>query len=328
MAILSSIRPAVRRGWIAFGMVVGLIGLPALADDDPARASADPMNAATYIGEKQCISCHGEEDAHFKETLHAKTFRLNPRNENERRVCEACHGPGSLHAKNTADKTLIVGFTREWETPVEKQAQQCLSCHQGGNRMHWPGSIHATNQLSCSDCHNPMDKLSAQGALKKASITQVCETCHQQQRAEFDKRSHMPVHEGKMTCVDCHNPHGTITRPLLKADSVNEVCYACHAEKRGPFIWEHAPVRENCVNCHLPHGSNHDKLLQAARPMLCQQCHANTNHPSAFYNASQMAGMIGLPGATSNARVMARSCQNCHAQVHGSNHPSGARFTR
>ena len=347
MAMFSA-RSAVRFCLITFGMVVGLMGQPVLAADNAAGVSAnkyfathkepaggsvpipaaDPRSGATYIGEKACIECHGQENSHFKETLHSKVFRLNPKNDVERQVCEACHGPGSLHAKNAEDRNLIIGFTREWGTPVETQTAQCLTCHSGGNRMHWPGSIHAANKLSCSDCHNPMDKLSGQGLLKKASISDVCETCHRQQRSEFMKRSHMPLPEGKMTCVDCHNPHGSVTRPLLKGDSVNETCYTCHAEKRGPFIWEHAPVRENCMNCHLPHGSNNDKLLQVARPMLCQQCHGNQFHPAAFYNASQMASNIGLAGAVSNTRVMARSCQNCHSQIHGSNHPSGSRFER
>jgi DmsE family decaheme c-type cytochrome len=107
------------------------------------------------------------------------------------------------------------------------------------------------------------------------------------------------------------------------------VCYPCHAEKRGPFIWEHAPVREKCTNCHEPHGSNHDKLLQAARPYLCQQCHQNTNHPAAFYSANQTANnTFGAAGVALNSRVMGRSCQNCHSQIHGSNHPAGARFQR
>ena len=152
--------------------------------------------------------------------------------------------------------------------------------------------------------------------------------CHPQQRAEFRKRSHMPVLEGKMTCTDCHNPHGTTTRPLLKADSVNDVCYVCHAEKRGPYLWEHAPVRERCTNCHLPHGSNHDKLLVAARPYLCQQCHNSASlHSGQFFGAQQNAA-AGLQGGSPSFYVIGRACQNCHTQIHGSNHPSGARFQR
>ena len=84
----------------------------------------------------------------------------------------------------------------------------------------------------------------------------------------------MPLLEGKLSCTDCHNPHGSTTSPLLKADSVNEVCYSCHAEKRGPFLFEHSPVRESCLNCHSPHGSDFEALLNVPRPMLCQQCHA------------------------------------------------------
>ena len=36
---------------------------------------------AEYIGEARCIECHGQENKHFSETLHAKVFRLNPKND-------------------------------------------------------------------------------------------------------------------------------------------------------------------------------------------------------------------------------------------------------
>ena len=85
----------------------------------------------------------------------------------------------------------------------------------------------------------------------------------------------MPVREGKNDVLDCHNPHGSYTDALLKEATVNDDCYKCHAEKRGPFLYEHAPVRENCLNCHEPHGTNNEFLLKIPRPRLCQQCHAN-----------------------------------------------------
>ena len=106
-----------------------------------------------------------------------------------------------------------------------------------------------------------MAKFCAQGLERKPAIAEACYGCHQQQRLQFNKQSHMPLPEGKMTCTDCHNPHGSTTQSLLKAETVNDTCYQCHAEKRGPFLWEHAPVRENCLNCHNPHGSNHEYLL-------------------------------------------------------------------
>jgi DmsE family decaheme c-type cytochrome len=124
---------------------------------------------------------------------------------------------------------------------------------------------------------------------------------------------------------------------LLKAENANNLCYTCHAEKRGPYLWEHAPVRENCLNCHNPHGSNHDKLLVAARPYLCQQCHSpSIGHPGNFWNNSntaQSAATENPPNAnfatsTMSQRIIGRSCQNCHSQIHGSNHPAGARWQR
>lgn len=306
--------------------LAALLALPVALP--PALANAARAAEGGYVGERVCLTCHALEGRHFSGTLHAKVFGSNPRNALESRGCEACHGPGSRHVDNVADRTALIGYTRGWNTPVERQNAQCLACHQGGRRIHWPGSTHDLQRVACADCHNPMARLSVSGLQRTASINETCFACHSQQRAEFRRRSHMPLHEGRMNCSDCHNPHGASTRPLLKADSVNTLCYGCHAEKRGPFLWEHAPVRENCTHCHQPHGSNHDMLLVAARPYLCQQCH-NTplGHAALFYRADQNA-LGATRGGTQSARVIGRSCSNCHTQIHGSNHPSGARFQR
>ena len=301
-----------------FGVLLGvLLAMPAASQATPAPADAHT------VGETVCVRCHASENQHFGHTAHAKAFRQNPRNERERQVCEACHGPGSRHLADATDRDGIIGFTRGWGTPVEIQNAQCLGCHQGRQRIYWPDSAHASNQVACSDCHNPMARFSANGLLRSAGISETCATCHGQQRAEFRKRSHMPLPEGKMSCESCHNPHGSPTRPMLKTSSVNALCTSCHAEKRGPFIWEHAPVRENCLNCHEAHGSNQEALLVAPRPFICQQCHTSRTHQNKLLTALNQPG-----GIDPNERLMGRSCQTCHAQVHGSNHPAGVRFLR
>jgi DmsE family decaheme c-type cytochrome len=286
-------------------------------------ASAQAQEPSGYVGEKRCAQCHQLEQEHWAHTVHAKLFRPDSRDALAARGCEACHGPGAKHLLDATDRTAIIAFTRRRGAPVEAQNAQCLQCHQGRERIFWQGSMHERTQLGCSDCHNPMAKFSASGLLARSGVNETCFTCHQQQRAEFRKRSRMPVLEGKMSCGDCHNPHGSVTRPLLKADSVNQLCTTCHAEKRGPFIWEHAPVRRNCLECHVPHGSSHESLLVVARPFLCQQCHANVSHPA------NLVTRQNLPrGAFPDERAMNRSCSNCHSQIHGSNHPAGARFHR
>jgi DmsE family decaheme c-type cytochrome len=293
------------------------------APDTKAAPAGDAGDARTFVGQKVCESCHQQEAANWAHTIHAAVFTLNPRNAVEARGCEACHGPGSAHVANPSDLSTIISFSHKSLTPIPAQNAQCLSCHEGGPRIFWHGSIHEDNNLACSDCHNPMANFSAHGLTARASINETCFSCHKVQRAQFNMRSHMPLPEGKMSCTDCHSPHGSTTDPLLKANSVNEVCYSCHADKRGPFLFEHAPVRESCLNCHNPHGSNFESLLTAPRPMLCQQCHAQDGHPAQLLTRGNLAG-----GPMPDPRLISTSCQTCHVNVHGSNDPSGSRFER
>jgi len=85
------------------GMQVARWALYAFACAFAFAAHAIPPEA-TYVGEKTCIKCHDVEAKHFSHTQHAKIFRENPKNALEARVCEACHGPGSLHAQRGTDR--------------------------------------------------------------------------------------------------------------------------------------------------------------------------------------------------------------------------------
>ena len=290
---------------------------------DALREGGWPLSNAEYVGADTCKNCHQAIKAHYAHTKHAIAFERNPDSPLEERNCEACHGPGSAHRDNPSEHDSIVAFGQESELPKAVVNGQCLQCHDGGERTHWDSSIHDANELMCSDCHNPMARFSRNGLQRFSSVNATCMACHKTQQAEFRKRSHMPLLEGKIACVDCHNPHGSSTDPLLKADNVNQVCYTCHQEKRGPFVFEHAPVRENCSNCHKPHGSNHEFLLKVARPFLCQSCHSHSRHINDMLPAEATPA-----GPFTDARVAGRSCQNCHAQIHGSNHPAGVRMHR
>lgn len=287
-----------------------------------ARVAENPdAPEARMVGQATCTGCHARETEHFAHTTHALGMNVAYAADPATPTCEACHGPGSLHAQQPTRKGTIIAFTHQGGTDVQTQADACLGCHQGGPRNHWLGSVHQRNDVSCSDCHNPMSRSSAEGLQAQHSINDTCATCHQDIRQQFNQRSHMPLSEGQMTCVDCHNPHGSINATLLKTDTVNKTCYQCHAEKRGPFLWEHAPARESCLNCHTPHGSNQHALLVAPVPMLCQQCHSHTRHPNDLFTEQQLAS-----GATPDERLMGRGCLTCHAQIHGSNHPAGPRL--
>ncbi|MEX0617768.1 MAG: DmsE family decaheme c-type cytochrome [Pseudohongiellaceae bacterium] len=277
-----------------------------------------------FVGSDTCVTCHSAAGTQWAHTAHSVAFNSDINGQwGEAAGCESCHGPGSEHIENPAVTDSILRFTFDSPTPVVAQNQVCLGCHQGGERIHWFGSVHDRNDIACADCHNPMAEFSSSGLLARQGVNETCFACHQTQRAEFNRRSHMPLTEGNINCTDCHAPHGSVTSPLLQTTSINETCYQCHAEKRGPFLFEHAPVRESCTNCHTPHGSNHESLLLTARPLLCQQCHTMTGHVNDLMTRGNLAG-----GPRPDSRLIGRSCQNCHVQIHGSNHPSGADFHR
>src|SRR6186713_1736763 len=88
-----------------FGAAVSFAALTmGVAEAQTTTAQPAASQPATYVGEGVCARCHVAPIQHFAHTVHSKAFHENPRNENEKRVCEACHGPGSQHAENPTDK--------------------------------------------------------------------------------------------------------------------------------------------------------------------------------------------------------------------------------
>ena len=124
--------------------------------------------------------------------------------------------------------------------------------------------------------------------------------------------------EGRMNCVQCHDPHGG---DIFKSASglamarLNENCAQCHREQTRPVAFEHGAMREGCVTCHNPHGSINRKLLTQNDPNLCLRCHAQNQ---GIFNGS---GTI-LIGSVDHTTFLSRAtcwATGCHTAVHGSN---------
>lgn len=264
---------------------------------------------ANAVGQDQCTACHDDL---------AKTFRRSPHAMQEV-VCEDCHGAGSLHVAaggySKEDKEEKIISFRDRST--EDANGVCLSCHSKSDHVrNWFASAHQAQGLKCSDCHRMHGEVGGMGtALASGSQAgqpralesrqqrnENCLRCHRKQEAEGGLPYHHPVREGKMSCVDCHDPHGGSAGSNLKLANVNDLCFSCHAEFQGPFSYQHAPVNEGCLKCHSAHGSPNQNLLVVSQPALCLQCH------SAHHNGSS------LP--------LVDRCTNCHNAIHGSDIPS------
>jgi len=280
---------------------------------------------ATRIGSDACASCHADTHGNFRHAFHHQ----------QGVECEDCHGPASLHEQGSGDVTKIISFRSR---PADEANGVCLSCHvQDAKVRNWLAGRHAADRVRCSDCHQIhtqvaqaptparlnfdtttpgsvtfLERLAPESTVRLAprgQINEACLKCHQAQRAEMSLPYHHPLREAKVTCVDCHNPHGGPAGKNLRTANVNQLCLSCHAQYRGPFMYQHPPVNENCMTCHAPHGSPNAGLLTVSQPALCLQCHAGHHDGAA------------LP--------LADRCTNCHGSIHGTDVPTptgGSRF--
>jgi DmsE family decaheme c-type cytochrome len=265
---------------------------------------------ATFVKDSaKCVECHEDYMQTYQGTKHDRVLAAGG--------CESCHGPMSKHLDAPKRKKLeaTISFDPEGGLTVKQKASICTQCHEGGKQLYWQSGPHEASNVSCDSCHYVMERRSDKSLKLAEDAKTICISCHLEKKGQMLKSAHMPVKEGKMDCTSCHNPHGSSGPHLLKTATVNETCYTCHAEKRGPFLWEHAPVREDCSTCHDSHGSNNPGMLKTKGSFLCMSCHQFGGHPN-------------VPRYNRVSSTIGQGCINCHNRIHGSNHPSGVKFTR
>lgn len=297
----------------SLAMAAGLAGmLPAQAQDAPKRHTQMDQMRELRTEDAVCTRCHDQSEKN--PVLSIYKTRHGVKADSRTPTCISCHGASEAHVKNTANTSVRppVDHLGSRAKATSKDVESCVGCHKSGARSHWAGSAHEARDVLCTSCHQMhthQDKVR-----DRATQPEVCFACHKEQRAQYSRPSRHLMKDGKMACVDCHNPHGSAGPTLMQRDSVTATCYTCHMEKRGPFIRSHQPVQEDCTICHSPHGTTTPNLLKARPPFLCEQCHEPGSHqgnPASLANAG-----------TTTRNTAARGCLNCHTNIHGTNNPA------
>jgi DmsE family decaheme c-type cytochrome len=282
----------------------------------PAPPAPAPDNKpAEFVGSETCQGCHEDIFNAFQKNPH-QLVETDKKRGWATKACESCHGPGSKHAESaTAPDIRQPAKLKPAETD-----RICLTCHL--NQSTHTGrlnSSHAKNQVSCVACH-AIHKNGPHGlvARKPAEINAQCTGCHANVWASFQKPFKHRLPEGAMSCVDCHNPHGSAVPRSIQTTRANEPgCARCHGDKVGPFPFEHAPVRlDGCGACHQPHGSANPRMLVRHEVrIVCMECHSNL--PVPVPAAKSNLGTVG-PAFHDIRNPRFQNCTLCHQKVHGS----------
>lgn len=175
---------------------------------------------------------------------------------------------------------------------------------------------------------------------------EVCATCHEDAAKGFASNPHTKIAQmhGKagVTCEGCHGPGkahvdggGDVTKIFNPAKAttkeVDARCLSCHQGQHANFErTAHGENKVSCISCHSVHHSTvEEKLLKAAQPQLCYQCHTDTkaqfNMP--FHHKVE-EGLLKCsdchdPHGTFNSKNLRSSsqmdavCTKCHSETAG-----------
>jgi predicted CXXCH cytochrome family protein len=236
----------------------------------------------------------------------------------------------ALASCSSLQKTVVVTPQIPEATFVGNKV--CFDCHTNYVRI-FPSSPHGRVHVEtargvglsgCESCHGPGSKHVAVGGGRGRYIVNpgrdpaACFECHLQTHAEFDLPQRHPVIEGKMNCVQCHDPHGMdIMKPGggLAMARLNQSCAQCHREQTRPVTFPHEAMRDGCTVCHQPHGSINPKMLVQPDLNLCLRCHAQVQGPGV------KPGDLVIGKINHSTLVSRGACwsSGCHTAVHGSN---------
>lgn len=219
--------------------------------------------------------------------------------------CERCHGPGSLHIADRQNnppvdtsKTPDYTIVNPLRLSVELQNNVCQRCHLQG--------IAVLNDGKSFFDFRPGMKLSEVMNVFMPEYEGAKDKMIMASHVERMKKSNCYVISGKMSCINCHDPH--ISVKFTPRTRYTNACQGCHTGAAGqPACKELLSVRQakkdDCVACHMPRNSSIDI------PHVAVTDHYIRRRPMADTALKKITAFLGMqcfnngkPGAIATAR--------------------------
>ncbi len=243
--------------------------------------------------------------------------------------CEACHGPGSVHAElaeragrnppNDELKALRAAIV------VTADAQTCGQCHSQG--------VEPANNRAYPVGYRPGGNLLDAAVFKLAapdSAVHWWTSGHaKQQNMQFNEwlrsghanalaslKNSENASQVDPACLQCHSADYRAVNAMIEAQKAG----ARKGDAPQPLILQTAQFGVTCSGCHTPHGENKDAFyLREDSYSLCTSCHRDTDVTKGLHFATKemfegvtvVQEVQGIPSIHFSSKNGPK-CQACH----------------